>query len=139
MKFLIVDQITLTKTLNKITSKFNKGEQFYINIEELKEKRSNPQLRYYWAIISVIQESLNEQGNNLSQEETSNEMKRQFFYKIAKINNQEVKVLKSVANNSETNIKEMREFIDNIVNWCNKWNIIIPRCDKDYSFHERYL
>ncbi len=66
-------------------------------------------------------------------------MKRKFFYKIAKINNQEVKVLKSVANNSETDIKEMREFIDNIVNWCNEWNIIIPRCDKDYSFHERYL
>lgn len=136
MRHLIIDNASLAIVLNKIKNKFNKDKQFYVSIDDVQETRSNPQLKYYWLLISVIQEYFNEQGNNLSQEETSNEMKRRFFYKTLNINNKQVKVLKSIANNSETDVKEMKEFIDNIVNWCDEWDIIIPRCDDTYNNYE---
>lgn len=136
MRHLIIDNASLAIVLNKIKNKFNKDKQFYVSIDDVQEKRSNPQLKYYWLLISVIQEYFNEQGNNLSQEETSNEMKRRFFYKTLNINNKQVKVLKSIANNSETDVKEMKEFIDNIINWCDEWDIIIPRCDDTYNNYE---
>lgn len=136
MRHLIIDNASLAIVLNKIKNKFNKDKQFYVSIDDVQETRSNPQLKYYWLLISVIQEYFNEQGNNLSQEETSNEMKRRFFYKTLNINNKQVKVLKSIANNSETDVKEMTQFIDNIVNWCDEWNIIIPRCDDTYNNYE---
>ena len=136
MRHLIIDNASLAIVLNKIKNKFNKDKQFYVSIDDVQKTRSNPQLKYYWLLISVIQEYFNEQGNNLSQEETSNEMKRRFFYKTLNINNKQVKVLKSIANNSETDVKEMKEFIDNIVNWCDEWNIIIPRCDDTYNNYE---
>lgn len=63
-------------------------------------------------------------------------MKRRFFYKTLNINNKQMKVLKSIANNSETDVKEMKEFIDNIINWCDEWDIIIPRCDDTYNNYE---
>lgn len=136
MRHLIIDNASLAIVLNKIKNKFNKDKQFYVSIDDIQETRSNPQLKYYWLLISVIQEYFNEQGNNLSQEETSNEMKRRFFYKTLNINNKQVKVLKSIANNSETDVKAMTQFIDNIVNWCDEWNIIIPRCDDIYNNYE---
>ena len=136
MRHLIIDNASLAIVLNKIKNKFNKDKQFYVSIDDVQETRSNPQLKYYWLLISVIQEYFNEQGNNLSQEETSNEMKRRFFYKTLNINNKQVKVLKSIANNSETDVKEMKEFIDNIINWCDEWDIIIPRCDNAYNNYE---
>lgn len=136
MRHLIIDNASLAIVLNKIKNKFNKDKQFYVSIDDVQETRSNPQLKYYWLLISVIQEYFNEQGNNLSQEETSNEMKRRFFYKTLNINNKQMKVLKSIANNSETDVKEMKEFIDNIINWCDEWDIIIPRCDDTYNNYE---
>ena len=136
MRHLIIDNASLAIVLNKIKNKFNKDKQFYVSIDDVQETRSIPQLKYYWLLISVIQEYFNEQGNNLSQEETSNEMKRRFFYKTLNINNKQVKVLKSIANNSETDVKEMKEFIDNIINWCDEWDIIIPRCDDTYNNYE---
>lgn len=60
MRHLIIDNASLAIVLNKIKNKFNKDKQFYVSIDDVQETRSNPQLKYYWLLISVIQEYFNE-------------------------------------------------------------------------------
>jgi len=134
-KHLIINEDSLAIAISNIKNYAKNKEPFNVLIQPILEKKTGKQLRYYWVIISIITEWANEQGNNLTKEEMSNEMKRLFFYKTATINNKTSKVLKSISNQSPTNIEEMKEFINKIVLWCAEWGIDIPFCDKDYNFH----
>jgi len=93
------------------------------------------QLRYYWVLISIIQDWLNEQGNQLTQDQTSDLMKAKFYNEIITLpNGEKRKVLKSISDKSETDIKEMAEYITKITVECAEWGIDIPFCDNDYNF-----
>jgi len=49
-------------------------------------------------------------------------------------NGEKRKVLKSISNISETDIKEMAEYITKITIECAEWGIDIPCCDNLYNY-----
>lgn len=135
MKHLIINADSLVVVIAKIKNYAKKQIPFNIIIEPIVDKRTNKQLKYYWTLISIIQDWLNENGNNLTQEQTSDLMKAKFFNKIIILpNGEKRKILKSIANKSETTKKEMAEYITNIVAECTEWGIYIPIADNDYNF-----
>jgi len=54
---------------------------FSITLGKLKEPHSLDQLNLYWHVITQIRNALNEYGNTLSKEETSDMMKSLYHYK----------------------------------------------------------
>lgn len=132
-KHLIFNEETLSIAIASIKNYAKKNKVFNIKIENIAEKRNDKQLKYYWVLIDIITDYLNEQGNDYTKEQTSNLMKGKFFYQDEVVFNEKRRVLKSIANNSETDKQEMREFIKKVVNFCNEWGIIIPICDDEYN------
>jgi hypothetical protein len=79
--------------------------------------------------------SYHESQNQLTQDQTSDLMKAKFYNEIITLpNGEKRKVLKSISDKSETDIKEMAEYITKITAECAEWGIDIPFCDNDYNF-----
>jgi hypothetical protein len=134
-KHLIINEDSLAIAISNIKNYAKKKEPFNVLIQPILEKRTSRQLRYYWVLISIIQDWLNEQGNQLTQDQTSDLMKAKFYNEIIMLpNGEKRKVLKSISDKSETNIKEMAEYITKITVECAEWGIDIPFCDNDYNF-----
>lgn len=134
-KYLVLNEDSLVIAIGSIKNYAKKKEPFNILIQPVLEKRTSRQLRYYWVLISIIQDWLNEQGNQLTQDQTSDLMKAKFYNEIITLpNGEKRKVLKSISDKSETDIKEMAEYITKIAVECTEWGVNIPLCDNDYSF-----
>jgi hypothetical protein len=134
-KHLIINEDSLAIAISNIKNYAKKKEPFNVLIQPILEKRTSRQLRYYWVLISIIQDWLNEQGNQLTQDQTSDLMKAKFYNEIITLpNGEKRKVLKSISDKSETDIKEMAEYITKITVECAEWGIDIPFCDNDYNF-----
>jgi len=134
-KHLVINEDSLAIAIGSIKNYAKKKEPFNILIQPVIEKRTSRQLRYYWVLISIIQDWLNEQGNQLTQDQTSDLMKAKFYNEIITLpNGEKRKVLKSISDKSETDIKEMAEYITKITVECAEWGIDIPFCDNDYNF-----
>ena len=134
-KHLIINEDSLAIAISNIKNYAKKKEPFNVLIQPILEKRTSRQLRYYWVLISIIQDWLNEQGNQLTQDQTSDLMKAKFYNEIITLpNGEKRKVLKSIFDKSETDIKEMAEYITKITVECAEWGIDIPFCDNDYNF-----
>lgn len=133
-KHLIINEDSLAIAISNIKNYAKKKEPFNVLIQPVLEKRTSKQLRYYWVLISIIQDWLNKQGNNFTQEQVSDLMKLKFYYEEKQIFNQKRRVPKSISDQSETDIKEMAEYITKITVECAEWDIDIPFCDNDYNF-----
>jgi len=136
MKSLITNEESLAIAISRVKNYFKKNEPFHVIIEPILKKRTSKQLRYYWVLISIIQNYLNQEGNDLTQEQTSDLMKAKFHNEIIVLpNGEKRKILKSISNQSETNIKEMADYITKIIVECGEWGIDIPLCDEYYNFY----
>lgn len=136
MKSLITNEESLAIAISRVKNYFKKNEAFHVIIEPILKKRTSKQLRYYWVIISIIQDYLNQEGNDLTQEQTSDLMKTKFHNEIIVLpNGEKRKILKSISNQSETDIKEMADYITKIIVECGEWGIDIPLCDEHYNFY----
>lgn len=134
-KYLVINDDSLTIAIGSIKNYAKKHEPFNILIQPVLEKRTSRQLRYYWVLISIIQDWLNEQGNQFTREQVSDLMKAKFYNEIITLpNGEKRKVLKSISDKSETDIKEMAEYITKITVECAEWGIDIPICDDCYNF-----
>ena len=62
-------------------------------------------------------------------------MKAKFHNEIIVLpNGEKRKILKSISNQSETDVKEMADYITKIIVECGEWGIDIPLCDEHYNF-----
>ncbi len=133
---LVINDETLALAISNIKDFAKKNEPFNVIIKPVADKRTSKQLRYYWLVIHKIQQFLNENGNNLNEDQVSDIMKSKFHYDVAIMpTGEKRKVLKSISDKSETDKKEMADFITKIIAECTQeWDIDIPDCDSDYNF-----
>lgn len=129
MNYTIINIDNLKHSFFEIEKYFNFVKQpITINVKRLQEKRTSPQLKYYWVLVNIIKNWLNEQqGENLNDEKTSDILKGMFFFDVVQFKDKKVKCLKSIADKSETDIKEMKDFIEKVIEFCQEWNITIPQ------------
>ena len=59
-KHLITNEDSLSIAISSIRNYARKNEPFNVLIQPLFEKRTSNQLRYYWVLITIIQDYLNE-------------------------------------------------------------------------------
>lgn len=133
-KYLVINDDSLTIAIGSIKNYAKKHEPFNVLIQPVLEKRTSRQLRYYWVLISIIEDWLNEQGNQFTREQVSDLMKNKFYYEEKILFGQKRRVPKSISDKSETDIKEMAEYITKITVECAEWGIDIPICDDCYNF-----
>ena len=93
-------------------SKFKLKDPIVINIEPFYKKNSNQQLRTYWRLIKVCKNYMNNLGNNFTDEEVSTYFKMKSGH-YTEVNN--VKLPRSIALNSGTTTKDMKNIIDTIL------------------------
>ena len=126
--YTIIKEENLYQSFNQIKAYFLKVKQpISINVKKIQEKRTSPQLKYYWVLINIIKDWINEeQGRNLTDEKASDIMKGMFFYDVLEIGSKKIKSLKSIADKSETDKLEMKDFIEKIIEFCGEYGIIIP-------------
>lgn len=77
---------------------------------------------------------MNQEGNQFTQEQVSGLMKNKFYYEEKILFGQKRRVPKSISDKSETDIKEMADYITKIIVECGEWGIDIPLCDEHYNF-----
>jgi ribosomal protein S17E len=97
----------------KLADEFDKNKKdFTIEIKEFSKKRSRNQLTGFWRLVDLIQEYMNNQGNNFSKSEVAS------YFKIlsghSKIING-IEIEKSIANKSDTTISDMKKIIDSMI------------------------
>lgn len=89
-------------------------------IEPFKESKSNPQLRYYKGVlIKYITLWINDKGHSYSEWDIDLLMRDKFCFNIV----EEIKIPKDLAKISKD---EMRDFITQILEWCDSMDINIP-------------
>ncbi len=106
-------------------SKINPQKPIVINIDYFYKKNSNQQLRAYWRLIKVCKNFMNNLGNNFTDEEVSTYFKiRSGHYTEVKgvveqvcngIDRDCIKIPRSIALDSGTTTKEMKQLIDTIL------------------------
>ena len=92
--------------------KFKLKAPIVINIDLFYKKNSNQQLRAYWRLIKVCKSFMNNQGNNFNDEVVSDyfKIKSGHYYEV-----DGVKLPRSIALDSGTTTKEMKQLIDTIL------------------------
>ena len=126
---LISNKIELDYATKQLQEMFAKDGALSVVIKALKNKRTNPQLNYYWLCIRYICEHFNNEGNEYTEEQVSDQLKQMFYFETINFAGKKKKSLKSISNKSDTDKKEMADFITNIIVWCNENQIILPECD----------
>ena len=119
MKHLIKTQEQLKDYIAKL-SNYNLKEPITIEMEKLYKNRTNQQLKAFWLLIKVVRLWMNEQGNNFTDEE----VKTYFLIKSGhyqEINN--IKIAKSISNTSDTTKQDMKNIINNILEFGITYNI----------------
>lgn len=126
---LISNKIELDYATKQLQEMFAEDGVLSVVIKALKNKRTNPQLNYYWLCIRYICEHFNNEGNEYTEEQVSDQLKQMFYFETINFAGKKKKSLKSISNKSDTDKKEMADFITNIIVWCNENQIILPECD----------
>ena len=128
---LISNKTELDYAIKQMQEMFAKDGALSVVIKALKNKRTNPQLNYYWLCIKYICEHFNNEGNEYeyTDEQVSDQLKQMFYFETINFAGKKKKSLKSISNKSDTDKKEMADFITNIIVWCNEREIILPECD----------
>lgn len=106
------DQDKQDFSLSFSKSKINPQKPIVINIDLFYKKNSNQQLRAYWRLIKVCKNFMNNLGNNFTDEVVSD------YFKIKSGHYHEidgVKLPRSIALDSGTTTKEMKQLIDTIL------------------------
>ena len=129
--FLISNKIELDYATKQLQEMFATDGALSVVIKALKNKRTNPQLNYYWLCIRYIRDHFNNEGNEYeyTDEQVSDQLKQMFYFEVINFAGKNKKSLKSISNKSDTDKKEMADFITNIIVWCNEMEIILPECD----------
>lgn len=127
--FLISNKVELDYATKQLQEMFAEDGALSVVIKALKNKRTNPQLNYYWLCIRYICNHFNNEGNEYTDEQVSDQLKQMFYFDVINFAGQQKKSLKSISNKSDTDKKEMADFITNIIVWCNENQIILPECD----------
>lgn len=128
-KLLISNKTDLDYATKQLQEMFAKDGALSVEIKALKNKRTNPQLNYYWLCIRYICDHFNNEGNEYTEEQVSDQLKQMFYFNVINFAGKPKKSLKSISNKSDTDKKEMADFITKIIVWCNENQIILPECD----------
>lgn len=108
MKKIIRTQEQLQEYITKLNN-YNLKEPIIIEVEKLYKNKTNSQLRSFWMLIRICKLFMNSKGNNFTDEEVATYFKIKAGHYIEQDN---IKLPKSIANNSNTT----KQDITNIIN-----------------------
>ena len=98
---------------DEIKRLFKAGTRCLVTVEKVSKKRSNQQNRYYWLVIRIIKDELNNQGWNLTDKDVHEMMKLRFL-KTDIINLSTGEVLSMIKSTSSLTTTEEMEYITDV-------------------------
>jgi hypothetical protein len=98
---------------DEIKRLFKIGTRCLVTVEKVSKKRSNQQNRYYWLVIRIIKDELNNQGWNLTDKDVHEMMKLRFL-KTDIINLSTGEVLSMLKSTSALTTTEEMEYITDV-------------------------
>lgn len=105
------------------------GKTVEITVDKQKKSRSNPQNRYYWSIVAIARELINQAGNCWTGGEIHEYFKAEFLREESHIG--EGILVNRVRSTTELSTEEMNEYIDRVREWIREYfNYAVPDPDE---------
>lgn len=104
------------------------GKEVEVIVRRKRKHRSNPQNRYYWAVVvPIIREGIMDSwGDNYSKEKTHDLLKAEFLYD-EKPNEETGEFIRIIKSTKECSTTEMMEYIEECKKFATEWfGVSIP-------------
>ena len=125
-EWLITSREELNQCFQEIFYVLKKTHKVKVQASSIRSKTKN-QLGYYWGVIlPTLTDFINETGQcsiKVSKSDVNEIMNRKFFYEEVIVGNEIYKVVKSKSGATE---EQMRQFIDNVIDYCTNLGVFIP-------------
>lgn len=119
------------KSLAKILSQFE-GKEIDITVQRHRKPRSKEQNRYYWAIVGVARNAINEAGNTLSAQEVHDYFRGEYLREEIHVG--EGNLIERIKSTTELSTLEMNEYIERIRQFCAEmFGVYIPDPEEQIS------
>lgn len=125
-EYIIREKYDLYDAMEEILEVWKVSKLVKIQASSVRSK-SKQQLGYYWAVIlPTLTRFINDSGlvsMKVSKSDVNEILNKKFFYKEIKVGNEIERVVKS---KSGATMEQMREFIDNVLDYCTNLGVYVP-------------
>ena len=125
-EYIIRDKYDLYDAFEEIKEVWKVSKIVKLQASSVRNK-SKQQLGYYWAVIlPILTKFINDSGlcsMKVSKSDVNEILNKKFFYKEIKVGNEIERVVKS---KSGATMEQMREFIDNVLDYCTNLGVYVP-------------
>ncbi len=113
-----------SRSLRKILAQFE-GKEVDITVQRHRKPRSKEQNRYYWAVVSVARNAINEAGNTMSAQEVHDYFRGEYLREEIHVG--EGNLINRIKSTTELSTFEMTEYVERIRQFCAEmFGVYIP-------------